>query len=263
VSERRVQAVERSLDLAFALADGPLTLTELAHKTALSKPTAFRLLGTLTHRGIVVRSGTGGRYALGPGVLRLQQGVTRGLGVVATLARPALEALWRATAETVAVHVRIGVERMCVEELASPSPIRYVATVGAMEPLHVGSAGKVLLAFTEDPELERLLPNLALQAVTSRTITDVDELRRELLATRDRGWAMSDGERIVGAAALSVPVQGRDGFVAALSILGPASRLSRSRRLGCVPVMQSAAAEIERALGRGSPRSTVAAGGER
>jgi DNA-binding IclR family transcriptional regulator len=245
---RRVQSVERGIDVLLALADGARTLTDVTRVTGLSKGTAFRLLVSLNHRQLVVRDPREHGYLLGPGFLRLFQGVMNDLGAIATLARPALERLWRESGETVTLHVRSGAERICVAELPSAQPIRYVATVGATAPLHVGSAGKVLLAFMPPAELTRTLSSLPLTGLTHATITDLQALRQELATVTRQGWAMSSGERIVGASAISVPVQASDGLLAALSVLGPVDRLTPQMSLDLLPSVRRAAAEIEQIL---------------
>jgi DNA-binding IclR family transcriptional regulator len=245
----RVQAVERSIGILMALAGGARTLTDVTRATGLTKGTAFRLLASLNHEQLVIKDPTANAYLLGPGFLRLLQGVMGDLGSVATLARPALTDLWTASHETVALHVRIGAERICVAELPSPQPIRYVSAVGTAAPLHVGSAGKVLLAFLSPDALERTLLALPLGQATEATITDAELLRQELATIRRQGWAMSVGERIVGASAISVPVRSGDEPLAALSVLGPSDRLSPQARLALLPELRKAATAIESMLG--------------
>jgi DNA-binding IclR family transcriptional regulator len=248
MSDGRVQSVERGIDILMALANGPKTLTEVKIETGLSKGTAFRLLASLNYENLVVKEAHSNLYMLGPGFLRLFQGVMQGVGAITAVAKPALTSLWEETEETVTVHVRVGAERICIEELPSPQPIRYVSTLGAAAPLHVGSAGKVLIAFMESAEMEKTLQTLPLLPVTSATISDLDALRAELDTVRRQGYAMSHGERIPGASAVSVPVRGLQGFLASLSVLGPADRLPRKRRLELVPLLQSTAAGIGAAL---------------
>jgi DNA-binding IclR family transcriptional regulator len=245
----RVQAVERSIGILMALADGARTLTDVTRATGLSKGTAFRLLASLNHEQLVIKDPTDNAYLLGPGFLRLFQGVMGDLGSIATLARPVLIELWSTSRETVALHVRTGAERICVAELPSPQPIRYVSGVGTAAPLHVGSAGKVLLAFLTPATLERTLPALPLGQATEATITDVDLLRQELATINRQGWAMSTGERIVGASAISVPIRSATDAVAALSVLGPSDRLSPQARLALLPELRKAASAIEEMLG--------------
>jgi DNA-binding IclR family transcriptional regulator len=261
-ARNRVQSVERSIDILLALANGARTLTDVAKATGLSKGTAFRLLASLNHEQLVIRDPNDTAYMLGPGILRMFQGAMTNLGGIATPARPALQELWSRTDETVTLHVRIGYERICVAEFPSTQALRYSANLGASAPLHVGSAGKVLMALLEPEELERALSNMLLNSVTYNTITNRDQLREELEVVRRRGWAMSEGERIVGAAAISVPVRG-PGMFAALSVLGPTERMNEQVRLEMLPEMQRIAATIEAALGRSDAgTSRLAASGQ-
>ncbi len=249
-ARNRVQAVERGIDILMALSNGARTLTDVARVTGLSKGTAFRLLASLGHEQLVIRDPNDTVYLLGPGFLRMFQGAMTDLGGIATLARPALQELWSRTDETVTIHVRIGYERICVAELPSSQPLRYSSTVGSTAPLHVGSAGKVLMAFLPADELDRAVANMQLSPLTRDTITDREQFREELRTIARQGWGMSAGERIAGAAAISVPVRGPQGLFASLSVLGPTERMSESLRLEMLPDLQRAAGEIEEAMGR-------------
>lgn len=241
----RVQAVERSISILMALSNGARTLTDVARATGLSKGTAFRLLASLNHEQLVVKDPAANVYLLGPGFLRMFQGVMGDLGSIATLARPVLQELWTASQETVTLHISIGAERICIAELPSPQPIRYISTVGATAPLHTGSAGRVLLASLPDAVRERTLAGLTLTALTEATITDPAVLRQELATVARQGWAMSFGERIAGASAISVPVIGDSGLLAALSVLGPRDRLTHQRCMDLLPELRRAAAGIQ------------------
>jgi DNA-binding IclR family transcriptional regulator len=240
----RVQSVERGIEILKALTDGPKSVTQIASETNLAKGTAFRLLASLGYHQFVVREPGSSRYLLGPGLLPLVQEITSTFGWIGALAGEPLRDLWRRTGETVTVHVRIGTDRACVEELPSDQAVRYTASVGATDPIHVGAAGKVLLAFLDEGELDKLLAHLRLGAVTSKSITSRQQLEEELRRTRELGWAESEGERIEGAAAVSVPVR-LPGMHAALSVLGPAQRMTAEERTRIVPLALKTAATIE------------------
>ena len=244
----RVQSIERGIDILMAIANGSRTLTEIARETQLSKATAFRLLASLAHEQLVVRDPDETVYVLGPGFLRMFQGAMTNLGGIATLARGALQELWERVDETVTLHVRIGYERICVSELPSSKPLRYTATVGSTAPIYVGSAGKVLLAFMLPNESAPTVSDLELKPVTHLTITDRERLRDEMVAIARQGWAMSEGERMIGAAAISVPIRGNAGLLAALSVLGPLERMSQATRLAMLPDLRRAAVAVELAL---------------
>jgi DNA-binding IclR family transcriptional regulator len=109
----------------------------------------------------------------------------------------------------------------------------------------VGASGKVILAFTDARERERILDNLTYEPLTSSTIDRREVLEAELDRVREQGYAVSMGERIPGAAGVSVPVCSASGLVMSLSLLGPAERLPAERRSDLTARLQAAARSIE------------------
>ena len=103
-----------------------------------------------------------------------------GLGGLGPLASPTLHKLSVDTGESAALHVRAGLQRICVEQVPSPQPVRYTARVGASNPLHTGSMGKLLLAFSDPSDLGDMLDRMTLSASTEHTITDRRQLDAEL-----------------------------------------------------------------------------------
>ncbi|HMJ01624.1 MAG TPA: IclR family transcriptional regulator, partial [Conexibacter sp.] len=213
------------------------------------KSTTFRLLSNLGYRELVLKQPNENLYLLGPGLLRLVQAARSGLGSIGVLAKPALVEAVERSGQTVALHVRLGLERICVEEVQSAAPIRYAASVGHAAPLHVGAAGKALLAFMDDgDELERTLASLDLAGSGDAAPTTEAELRAEIEKVRKQGYAASRGERIVGAAAVSVPIRSGEGALAVLSILGPASQFPPEREAELVGIAREAAEWTEKAV---------------
>jgi DNA-binding IclR family transcriptional regulator len=248
----RVQSVTRSIDILMALRGEPLPLADIALATNLPKATASRLLSTLAYRGLAVKDPATGRHMLGPGLLGLAQGVTRGGELVASLAKPGLVMLRERIDETITLHVRAGIEAICVEELRGQFPLSFSILVGTATPLHAGASGKVLIAFMEPAEQARLLRALRLFPITARTTTHLDALKSELEQIRKRGWGLTVGEHNDGSTALSVPVRGPHGILLAISIAGPEARLPRKRLLTHLSDLQSAANVIEKALSQGA-----------
>lgn len=240
-----VRAVSRAIDILFALGHSTLTLRDVAEIVELSKPTTYRLLSTLRAKGMVVQDQDSGHYGLGPGCVHLMSSISNGNAGFIFEAADALERLRDVTTETVAVHVRAGRSRICVKEFPSPHHIRYIAGIGVSEGIHVGSAGKTLLAFMPDAERERLLKDLPLDATTPHTITDLDTLRAELARIAAEGVAYSYGERAVGAVGVTAPITDSSGVaLAALSVIGPEGRLGSDRVAEIERHVRAVAAEI-------------------
>ena len=110
------------------------------------------------------------------------------------------------------LFVREGDGRRCVVSLQSAHGLRWIVPEGAVLPLRVGSAGRILSAARPGPD----------------------------------GWVQSVEEREPGVASVSAPVvDGHGDVVAAVSISGPLGRLTRQpgRRFG---------ADVVGGCGRGS-----------
>lgn len=241
-----VRSVARAIDILLALADGPQSLGDICERVELSKGTGHRLLAGLGYRGLVVQA-PDGDYLLGPGCFRIVEGLTQGLGGLSSIARPVLEQLRGQTGETITLHIRQGAQRICVEELPSAHAVRYTAGIGAAAPIHVGSAGKALLAFADEREVDRLLSTGSLQGLTEHTLTDVDALRRELNDIRNLGHAVSHGERVPGATAVTVPIFDDGGhLLSVLSVLGPDARMGPDQLREYSELAQTAADEVGR-----------------
>ena len=122
---------------------GPCGLAELQAATGLPRATAHRLAsGARAARPGAARRATAGS-ASGSALVALGQAAADGFPL-AELARPALAALRDATGESVQLFVREGDGRRCVVSLQSPHGLRWIVAEGALLPLHVGSAGRVL-----------------------------------------------------------------------------------------------------------------------
>jgi DNA-binding IclR family transcriptional regulator len=248
VKREHVQVIDRSIDLLEALSEGPRSLTDICRVTGLSKGTAFRLLAGLAARGMVMKDPVGGTYMLGPALLGLVQGALSGIGAIATVGQTVLSELSESTGETVALHVQSGLERLNVEEVPSRHSIRYSSLAGAVAPVHNGSVGAVLLAFSPEERRERTLDLLEASGDTF----DRAAVETSLSKARRDGHAISIGERVPGATAISVPVQSRH-LLLALSVLGPEPRLPVARLKSFLPGMRRAADRLVVVLDQQAP----------
>jgi DNA-binding IclR family transcriptional regulator len=251
-----VRAVTRAMDVLLSLEDGPQSLAKIADATSLTKPTAHRLLATLSRNQLVIQNPWTSDYMLGPGCLGIANAVLTGLGGLGLMAQDILDGLAKASQESVALHVPAGTQRVCVAQVPSPQPVRYTADVGAAKPMYTGAMGKILLAFAHEQDRHELFTRLTLTPVTPLTIIDRDKLEIELAEVRKQGYAVSRGEQADGVASISAPVFAASGHVmAAVSILGPSTRMEDDTMTKLRPLVVRAGQEISRLLGyEKSPR---------
>jgi DNA-binding IclR family transcriptional regulator len=261
-----VRAVTRAMDVLLSLEEGPQSLAKIADVTGLTKPTAHRLLATLSRNQLVIQNPWTSDYMLGPGCLGIANAVLNGLGGLGLMAQDILEGLAKTSQESVALHVPAGTQRVCVAQVPSPQPVRYTADVGAAKPMYTGAMGKILLAFAHEQDRLELFSRLTLTPVTPLTITNKFELENELAEVRKQGYAVSRGEQADGVASISAPIFAASGHVmAAVSILGPSTRMSDDAMAKLRPLVVRAGQEISRLLGykrsskRGRPAAASAA----
>jgi DNA-binding IclR family transcriptional regulator len=223
----------RVLEALSRSATGSESLTTLSRAVGLHRTTVFRILGTLRARGYVIRESDTDRYRLGVRVLTLAGAVLDDLDV-RQIARPALEALNRASRELVFLSVMEGGEVVTVERLESDQPLTLRAQLGSRRPAHCTAAGKAFLAVMPEAEREAILRK-PLASFTPHTITVPDVVRQQLSEVRARGFAWDDEEYFDGVRCVAAPVFGIERrIMGVVSLAAPTVRTPWERlwRLG-------------------------------
>lgn len=240
-----VQSLERAFDLLERMADagGEVGLSELSASSGLPLPTIHRLMRTLVGCGYV-RQQANRRYALGPRLIRLGESSARLLG---TWARPYLAELVEATGETANMALLDGDEVVYIAQVPSRHSMRMFTEVGRRVLPHSTGVGKALLAHVPPEEVRALLARTGMPAATERTIVDPDAFLAELERIRAQGYAVDDNEQEVGVRCLAVTVPDSP-TAAAISISGPAGRVTEAAVEKIVPVLQGVARNLSAAL---------------
>lgn len=236
-----VRSVARAFDLLNAFdAEHPIrTLRELVEITGLPKSTVVRLLGTLTAQGIVATRGDSTTYSVGPAFLRWI-GLADAMWEIGAEARRSMTELRDRCGETVNIYIRQDLHRLSVAQVKGTTTVRSVVQVGAQYPLVVGAAGRILLGGCPDSVLEAL----AEQEGTTGTA----DLRTEAAGAREAGYAITHGDRELGASAVAAPILSADSrVIAALSISGPTSRFTADRVAAYVDAVTDTARQISAA----------------
>ncbi|MEU2513725.1 IclR family transcriptional regulator [Streptomyces syringium] len=247
-----VQSLERAFDLLERMADagGEVGLSELSASSGLPLPTIHRLMRTLVACGYV-RQQPNRRYALGPRLIRLGESASRLLG---TWARPYLARLVEETGETANMALLDGDEVVYVAQVPSRHSMRMFTEVGRRVLPHSTGVGKALLAQATDEEVRALLARTGMPAATEKTITTPEGFLEALARVRESGFAVDDNEQEIGVRCLAVPVPDSP-TAAAISISGPAGRVTEAAVEKIVPVLQEVAAELSVALANTGPAS--------
>jgi DNA-binding IclR family transcriptional regulator len=244
---RTLETVDRAQQLLLAFDgddDAELTVGALAARLGIHRSSASRLAATLAQRGFLERATAGEAFRLGPAVGRLGL-IAMGMRGLVAESREVMERLADESRETVVLSVLEGSDCVDVAQASGPHLVGMQNWVGRRSPLHASSDGKVFLAFagaTCGPG--RLRP------LTARTIASRSALEQEIARVRERGWASVEGELEEGLNGAAAPVFDPGGrCVAALSVCGPAYRLTAQRLADAGLRARAAASEIRSRLG--------------
>jgi IclR family acetate operon transcriptional repressor len=112
--------------------------------------------------------------------------------------------------------------------------------------------GKALLANTPDNEVRALLSRTGMPAATEKTIVTPDGFLAALEDVRRAGYAVDDNEQEIGVRCLAVSVPNSP-TAAAISISGPAGRVTDDAKDRIVPILQQVASELSEALASSGP----------
>ncbi|RDV00964.1 IclR family transcriptional regulator [Trinickia dinghuensis] len=196
-----VAALDRAFAILFAFRpdDKGLSLAELATRTGLYKSTILRLIASLTHHRMLLRSDDG-RYFVGPGALQLGALFQRGLQL-GDVILPLMRGLRDESGESISFYVRQQNLRVCLHRVDSTHAVRDHVREGDVLPMDKGSGGRVLTAFG------------GAHGQLYETI------RRE-------GYYLSIGERDAETAGISTPVfSAGQPLAGVLTLAGPRSRV--------------------------------------
>ena len=141
--------------------------------------------------------------------------------------------------ETINLGKLRGVSVLSLETIESEYAFRVSASLGVVDPLHVTSIGKAILAWLP-PERRPVMSDW--RQLTPATITDSLRFDEELALTRKRGYALDDEESMQGGRCIGVPILQGGRPVAGLSVSGPVARITRDRIKGIASDLREAAA---------------------
>lgn len=248
-SPYKVQVLDRALGILDYISDASsgLTLIEISQQLELHKSTVHRLLMILEQHRLVTRKGN--KYFLGLKLFILGNKVAGALDV-RKCAPVYLEQLVSETGETAHLCMLDDNKVLYLEKVEASRTVRVPSNVGGRYPIHCGGAGKALLAFLSREELDLKLKGCSFEAFTPNTATTPEQLKRELDLVRQRGFSIDNEEFEEGLRCIGAPVRDHtDNVIAAISIAGPAARITEDKIQSLARSVVNAANNLSYELG--------------
>ena len=186
-------------------AQRPISATELIEELGLPKPTVNRILQQLEEEGLLQREPVKRRYLPGPRAREMAIGVISNKALGAPR-HAILQALSEEIGETCNCTMLDGNEIIYFDRVETNWPFRIQLPVGSRLPLHCTASGKLFLAYMSSAQRKRLITAAPLPRHTEKTITDPDELLKDLKNVEETGVGVDNEENVAGMVALAVPV---------------------------------------------------------
>ncbi|MGF1445210.1 MAG: IclR family transcriptional regulator [Pikeienuella sp.] len=224
----------------------PVTPTAVNEALGIPKPTIHRLFATLEAEGFLMRDIDGRSFTPGRRLRRMSVNVLSSLRVrtarLAVLGRLAEE-----IGETCNIAVPDREAMVYLDRVETKWPLRIQLPVGTQVPFYCTASGKMYLSTLNPAHLERYLRAARFPPRTDKTLTEVEQIRAEIAATRARGFGEDAEEFMEGMIAVAVPVlDDQSRLLSTVSFHAPKMRLSLAEARRHVPKLRSAAAELVR-----------------
>src|SRR3954469_12099581 len=221
-----IEALARGLDVlrSFRAGTPAMTLSEIATRTGLARPTVRRILITLEELGYVRAADRG--YALTPRVLELGMAYVNALNMW-DVARPHMERLVAQTNESTSMAQLDGSDIVYVARVAVPKIVTLAVTIGTRFPAPATSMGKVLMAALPRAALTAALAERSRSGIAARWQPAAADLDAALREVRAKGWALADQDLAPGIRSGATGVRDGDGnVVAAINVTVHAAETS-------------------------------------
>lgn len=229
-----------------------LSLKEISVKSALPKPTAYRLLTALESCDFLHKTKEhehDSRYRLGLKLLELGHMVSNQMELRG-IALPFMEKLAQDINEAIHIVIVNQNEATYIEKVDSNRAIRLYTRIGKSSPLYVGSGPKLLLAYLPTEKQTEILGKEELIRLGDLQPIDKKRLWDELETIRSEGYAYSVGEQDPETIGISYPLYDhRNQVVAALTVSGLATHFEGENLISIKTKTAETARTISEKLG--------------
>lgn len=243
----KVSATLRALSILETVSESqrPMTATEINHELNLPKPTIHRLCLMLEKHGYLQQHIDGRGYLHGNRLSKMALGILNNNYLLRIEQHAVLKRLSTEIGETCNIAVPNGTEIIYYDRVETDRPLRIQFKINDRVPIHCTASGKLFLSHLSLSQRNRVMEKLELESKTPNTITDINELKKEIERIKEQGIGIDNEEFVKGMVAVSTPIVNNKGrFYGALAMHAPIARMPLERCISKVPQLKEAAKEI-------------------
>lgn len=246
-------SLEKALDILclFESENLELSAQEIADRLSIPLSTTYKYLQVFKNKQFLSRNEQTNQFYLGLKILKLGLFAAKKTSVL-DIASPYLKFLADQSLETAVLAVIDGQQAICVDMIESPRAVKFLTAKGNAMPLYAGSPGKALLAFKDPSFIDNLIITTGLPRLNKNTITDGEQLKKEINVIRRQGFSESDSEFEGDVWSVAAPIFDYKGQInASITVAGPSERISQENKQRLIDLVKDSAKRISSELGYG------------
>lgn len=202
------RTTERSVQILqiIAKSNEGMEMDEICERLSIPRTSCYDILVTLVHLGMLeVNTGVKRSYKIGLNAYRIGMSYMNNRNISEIIA-PVLKELSKELQKTCFFGVLEGDKIVYISKFEPENPIITTATIGTKNPIYNTSLGKAILSSMSDEEIKDILSGIELKQATRFTITDREELIKNIELVRVRGFALDERELEEHMECVGVPI---------------------------------------------------------
>jgi len=230
MEKKIIQSIDRALQILelFSLEKPEWGVTEISKALNIYKSNVHNILTTLAEKGFVKKDFKTEKYKLGIKFFELGSVVIKNMDL-RKIAYPYIEILSKEFNETVHLGVLDKGRVVSIEREESDKSLCSHIEIGKRTPLHCTAVGKAIMAYLSKDEVDLIVKEKGLEKYTKNTITDKEDLEKELKKIQEQGYAVDNMEHEEEVRCVAGSIRDHTGeVIASMSISGPAFRINES-----------------------------------
>lgn len=210
----------------FSQTRSEMNLSQMSRELEIPKSTLLNLLRTLEEAGYIYRNRQSTGYRLGYKIMELGYAIHSAFPIV-PFAVPLMEEMQLATGEFIYLTTHVNGRVLYLECVYPPKRTVGYSVSGKTLPMHCTACGKAMMSFLSKEELDQVIDKWGLERKTPHTITNRDQLEKQLQAIRAQGYALDIEEETLGVKCVAAVIRSAEGEPAgAISISGSVNSMT-------------------------------------
>ncbi|MGF7060318.1 IclR family transcriptional regulator [Brassicibacter mesophilus] len=245
-----IKSVQKSLKILHYILTSPqeVSIKELQQELGYNTSTVHHILKTMMYEGFVSQNTITKKYNLGSKVLNSLLEFDK-IERYFFKASEDLEEIVEVVGETTSLFIKSKNQAICVIGKETSKTLRAFLQVGRNIPLHCTATGKAFLAYMSIDEIDKLYMETKLLSYCKNTITNKQELLKELKDIKEKGYSIEIEEYEEQINAVAVPIFNmEEKVIAVMVVTGPNTRLTDEKMKETANILKEKSKDISKKL---------------